>query len=190
MIFGETGGATVSTSLRPSFFLNHPAFLPIVTGSMATVSSPAMGLFSGSNSTAPRPTFPQASSPGASNRMSPTSCPEETPCSSPTSFCSFSEASSPPLGGTMAEWFKVFDSGGRRGGTFSGAFKVWFNNLAFEPKPFLCLIHRSFQLSVSSCWNLSKPKKKKIHRLRGNRKREGEWKRWRGLRADKVFQTK
>lgn len=103
MLLGGPGAATVPTSLRPSLFLNHPAFLPIVTGSMATVSSPAMGLFSGSNSSVSRPTFSQSSSPGASNLMSPTSCPEETPCSSPASFCSFSEAPSPPLGGTMAE---------------------------------------------------------------------------------------
>lgn len=103
MLLSGPGGATVPTALRPSLFLNHPAFLPIVTGSMATVSSPAMGLFSGSNSSAPRPTFSQSSSPGASNLMSPTSCPEETPCSSPASFCSFSEAPSPPLGGTMAD---------------------------------------------------------------------------------------
>lgn len=103
MLLGGSGGATIPTSLRPSLFLNHPAFLPIVTGSIATVSSSAMGLFSGSNNGALRPTFSQDSSPGASNLMSPTSCPEETPCSSPTSFCSFSEAPSPPLGGTMAE---------------------------------------------------------------------------------------
>ncbi|XP_056892575.1 POU domain, class 2, transcription factor 2-like [Takifugu flavidus] len=103
MLLSGPGGATVPTALRPSLFLNHPAFLPIVTGSMATVSSPVMGLFSGSNSSVPRPTFSQSSSPGASNLMSPTSCPEETPCSSPASFCSFSEAPSPPLGGTMAD---------------------------------------------------------------------------------------
>uniref|UniRef100_H3CNF5 POU domain protein n=1 Tax=Tetraodon nigroviridis TaxID=99883 RepID=H3CNF5_TETNG len=31
MLLGGSGGATVPTSLRPSLFLNHPAFLPIVT---------------------------------------------------------------------------------------------------------------------------------------------------------------
>lgn len=170
MLLGGSGGATVPASLRPSLFLNHPAFLPIVTGSMATVSSPAMGRFSGSDSGVPRPNFPQASCPGASNLMSPSSCPEETPCSSPTSFCSFSEAPSPPLGETMAEWLNPkVSASSSRGGNFTELYKIWCNDLAFEPKP--SLIHCSFQLSVSPCWSLSKPKRRK-------KKKNTQMKKW------------
>ncbi|XP_022599788.1 POU domain, class 2, transcription factor 2-like [Seriola dumerili] len=102
MLLGGPGGPP---SLRPSLFLNRPTLLPMVTGSMATASTPAMGLVSssGGGGCGPRPSFSQSQPPG--DLMSPTSCPEESasPCSSPTSFCSFSEASPPPLGGAMAE---------------------------------------------------------------------------------------
>ncbi|XP_040909679.1 POU domain, class 2, transcription factor 2 [Toxotes jaculatrix] len=107
MLLGGPGGPAVPPSLRPSLFLNRPTLLPMVTGSMATASTPALGLVSSSSGggCGPRPSFSQSPPPGASNLMSPTSCPEESasPCSSPTSFCSFSEASPPPLGGAMAE---------------------------------------------------------------------------------------
>ncbi|XP_076610119.1 uncharacterized protein pou2f2a [Chaetodon auriga] len=100
MLLGGPGGPP---SLRPSLFLNRPTLLPMVTGSMATASTPAIGLVSGGGG--PRPPFSQSPPPGTSDLMSPTSCPEESasPCSSPASFCSFSEASPPPLGGAMAE---------------------------------------------------------------------------------------
>ncbi|XP_067468276.1 POU domain, class 2, transcription factor 2 isoform X1 [Thunnus thynnus] len=104
ILLGGPGGPAVPPSLRPSLFLNRPTLLPMVTGSMATASTPAMGLVS-SSGCGPRPSFSQSPPPGASDLMSPTSCPEESasPCSSPASFCSFSEASPPPLGGAMAE---------------------------------------------------------------------------------------
>ncbi|XP_028453528.1 POU domain, class 2, transcription factor 2 [Perca flavescens] len=107
LLLGGPGGPAVPPSLRPSLFLNRSTLLPMVTGSMATASTPAMGLVSGSRggSGGPRLSFSQSPPPGVSNLMSPTSCPEESasPCSSPASFCSFSEASPPPLGGAMAE---------------------------------------------------------------------------------------
>ncbi|XP_029976200.1 POU domain, class 2, transcription factor 1 [Salarias fasciatus] len=109
MLLGGPGGPGVPASLRPSLFLNRPTLLPMVTGSMAAASSPAMGLVSsssgggGGGAGGPRPPFSQSPPAGTSNLMSPTSCPEESPCSSPASFCSFSEASPPPLGGAMAE---------------------------------------------------------------------------------------
>ncbi|XP_024921099.1 POU domain, class 2, transcription factor 2, partial [Cynoglossus semilaevis] len=104
MLLGGPGGPS---SLRPSLFLNRPTLLPMVTGSIASTSSP-MGLVSSGGVVigGPRPCFTQSPSAGAHGHlMSPTSCPEESvsPCSSPASFCSFSEASPPPLGGTMAE---------------------------------------------------------------------------------------
>ncbi|XP_070778016.1 POU domain, class 2, transcription factor 2 [Enoplosus armatus] len=110
MLLGGPGGPAVPASLRSSLFLNRPTLLPMVTGSMATASTPAIGLVSGVCGSSggvcgPRPPFSQSPSHGASDLMSPTSCPEESasPCSSPASFCSFSEASPPPLGGAMAE---------------------------------------------------------------------------------------
>ncbi|KAM9839042.1 uncharacterized protein pou2f2a [Aulostomus maculatus] len=104
MLLGGPGGPAVPPSLRPSLFLNRPTLLPMVTGSMVTASTPAMGLVSSSGGgCGPRPSFCQSPPPGTSNLTSPTSCPGESPCSSPASFCSFSEASPPPLGGAMAE---------------------------------------------------------------------------------------
>ncbi|XP_029919851.1 POU domain, class 2, transcription factor 1 [Myripristis murdjan] len=101
MLLGGTRGPSVPASLRPSLFLNRPALLPMATGSMATASAPAMGLVG----SGPRSALSQSPPPGARDLLSPTSCPEDSasPCSSPASFCSFSEASPPPLGGTMAE---------------------------------------------------------------------------------------
>lgn len=104
MFLGGPGVMAVPPSLRPSLFLNRPTLLPMVTGSMVTASTPAMGLVSESSSSGgPRPIFSQSPPPGASNLVSATSCPEQSPCSSPASFSSFSEASPPPLGGAMAE---------------------------------------------------------------------------------------
>ncbi|MED6274076.1 hypothetical protein CHARACLAT_012768 [Characodon lateralis] len=107
MFLSGHGGHSVPPSLRPSLFLNRPSLLPMVTGSTATSSMPTMGLVSssGGGGCGPRLSYCQSSPSGTSNLMSPTSCPEESasPCSSPASFCSFSEASPPPLGGAMAE---------------------------------------------------------------------------------------
>ncbi|XP_037549684.1 POU domain, class 2, transcription factor 1 [Nematolebias whitei] len=105
MFLGGHRGSAVPPSLRQSLFLNRPGLLPMVTSSAVTSSAPAMGLVSGSGGCGPRPSFCQSPPTGTSNLMSPTSCPEESasPCSSPASFCSFSEASPPPLGGAMAE---------------------------------------------------------------------------------------
>ncbi|XP_054619858.1 POU domain, class 2, transcription factor 2 isoform X2 [Dunckerocampus dactyliophorus] len=105
MLLGAAGGA-VPPSLRPSLFLNRPGLLPMVTGSisMATASPPAMDLMSGGGGGAiPQPAFSRSPPSASRNLLSPTSCPEDSPCSSPASFCSFSEASPPPLGGAMAE---------------------------------------------------------------------------------------
>ncbi|XP_047200181.1 POU domain, class 2, transcription factor 2 [Hippoglossus stenolepis] len=98
-------GGHAGAALRSSLFLNRPTLLPMVTGSIGTASTPAMGLVSSSGIGVPRPSFSLSPPTGASDLMSPTSCHEESasPCSSPTSFCSFSEASPPPLGGAMAE---------------------------------------------------------------------------------------
>lgn len=110
LLLGGPGCPAVPSSLRPSLFLNRPTLLPMVTGSMATASTATLGLVSSVGGSGggcgSRPSFSQSPPPGASNLLSPTSCPEEStsPCSSPASFCSFSEASPPPLGGTMAEW--------------------------------------------------------------------------------------
>ncbi|KAI4817978.1 hypothetical protein KUCAC02_011347 [Chaenocephalus aceratus] len=106
MLLGGPGGTGVPPSLRSALFLNHPALLPMVTGSMATASTTAMSLASSSSGGGgPRLPFPQSPPPGTSSLMSPTTCHEESasPCSSPASFCSFSETSPPPLGGAMAE---------------------------------------------------------------------------------------
>ncbi|XP_061598103.1 POU domain, class 2, transcription factor 2 [Cololabis saira] len=101
MLLGGPGGAGMPPSLRPSLFLNRPGLLPMVT-----TSAPTMGLVSSSvGGCGLRPSFCQSPPAGAGHLMSPTSCPEESvsPCSSPASFCSFSEASPPALGGAMAE---------------------------------------------------------------------------------------
>ncbi|KAK2864438.1 hypothetical protein Q7C36_003592 [Tachysurus vachellii] len=77
------GGATgVGLS---SLFLNRPTMLPMATGT-------SMGLVSAA----------RACSPSSASHMSPDSC-SASLCSSPASYCSFSEASPPPLGGAMAE---------------------------------------------------------------------------------------
>ncbi|XP_062841632.1 POU domain, class 2, transcription factor 2 [Trichomycterus rosablanca] len=80
------GGAAASgMGLHPSLFLNHPSLFSMAAGA-------SMGMVNIAHISPP---------PGAS-RMSPDSC-SPSPCSSPASFCSFSEASPPPLGGAMAE---------------------------------------------------------------------------------------
>ncbi|XP_077362554.1 uncharacterized protein LOC144007106 isoform X3 [Festucalex cinctus] len=104
MILGGGPGG-VPPSLRPSLFLNRSALLPMATGSisMATASPPAMGLVTGPAGGAPRFAFAQSPPAGPAHLLGPPSCPDDSPCSSPASFCSFSEASPPPLGGAMAE---------------------------------------------------------------------------------------
>nr|XP_061808688.1 POU domain, class 2, transcription factor 1-like [Nerophis lumbriciformis] len=104
MILGG-GHGRVPPSLRPSLFLNRPALLPVVTGSisMATASPPVSDPTSGPAGGAPRLAFAQSSPAGAAHLLDPPSCPDDSPCSSPASFCSFSEASPPPLGGAMAD---------------------------------------------------------------------------------------
>lgn len=83
------GGATApGVGLCSSLFLNRPTLLPMPTG-----TSTAPVLISAAH----------ACSPSSASRMSPDSC-SASLCSSPASYCSFSEASPPPLGGTMAEW--------------------------------------------------------------------------------------
>ncbi|KAF3834223.1 hypothetical protein F7725_025427 [Dissostichus mawsoni] len=49
MLMGGPGGTGVPPSLRSSLFLNHPALLPMVTGSMVTASTTAMSLASSSS---------------------------------------------------------------------------------------------------------------------------------------------
>ncbi|KAI4898303.1 hypothetical protein NFI96_033508 [Prochilodus magdalenae] len=83
MFLGGAGGP--GAGLRHSLFLNRPTLLPMAAGA-------SMGLVSA----------PRLSPPPSASRMSPDSC-SASPCSSPASFCSFSEASPPPLGGAMAE---------------------------------------------------------------------------------------
>ncbi|XP_061679386.1 POU domain, class 2, transcription factor 2-like isoform X2 [Syngnathoides biaculeatus] len=100
MILGAGPGG-VPPSLRSSLFLNRPALLPMVTGSisMATASPPAAGPAGG----AFRSAFARSPPAGALRLPGPPSCPDDSPCSSPASFCSFGEASPPPLGGATAE---------------------------------------------------------------------------------------
>ncbi|KAM6959490.1 POU domain, class 2, transcription factor 2 [Aplochiton taeniatus] len=94
MLMGGTG--VPGGGLHPSLFLNRPPLLAMATG-----SAPCMGMVGGGG---PRPSLSQSPPPGASGRMSPDSCPDSpSPCSSPASFCSFSEASPPPLGGAMTD---------------------------------------------------------------------------------------
>lgn len=81
------GGATApGVGLCSSLFLNRPTLLPLPTGT-------GTGLISAAH----------ACSPSSASRMSPDSC-SASLCSSPASYCSYSEASPPPLGGAMAEW--------------------------------------------------------------------------------------
>ncbi|XP_076863939.1 POU domain, class 2, transcription factor 2 [Brachyhypopomus gauderio] len=80
-----SGAGGPGAGLRPSLFLNRPTLLPMTAGA-------GMGLVSAT----------RGSPPPSVSRMSPDSC-SASPCSSPASFCSFSEASPPPLGGAMAE---------------------------------------------------------------------------------------
>ncbi|XP_019729764.1 POU domain, class 2, transcription factor 2-like isoform X2 [Hippocampus comes] len=103
ILSGGPGG--LPASMRPSLFLNRPTLLPMATGSisMATASPPTMGLVSGPAGGAPRLAFAQSPPASAAHLLGPPSCPDDSPCSSPASFCSFSEASPPPLGGAMAE---------------------------------------------------------------------------------------
>ncbi|CAB1320987.1 unnamed protein product [Coregonus sp. 'balchen'] len=85
----EAGGQMIlgGAGVRPSLFFNRHTLLPM--------ASPQAGVgLVGS----PRGASPP---PGASG-MDVDSC-SASPCSSPASFCSFSEASPPPLGGAMAE---------------------------------------------------------------------------------------
>lgn len=80
------GGATAQgIGLCSSLFLNRPTLLPMPTGTSTGLVSTA-----------------HARSPSSASRMSPDSC-SASLCSSPASYCSFSEASPPPLGGAMAE---------------------------------------------------------------------------------------
>ncbi|XP_061616485.1 POU domain, class 2, transcription factor 1-like isoform X2 [Phyllopteryx taeniolatus] len=88
MILGGGPGG-VPPSLRPSLFLNRPALLPVVTGSISMAAA--------------SPPFARSPPTGAARLPGPPSCPDDSPCSSPASFCSFGEASPPPLGGTRAE---------------------------------------------------------------------------------------
>ncbi|KAK1805406.1 hypothetical protein P4O66_019719 [Electrophorus voltai] len=80
-----SGAGGPGAGLRPSLFLNRPTLLPIAAGA-------SMGLVSAA----------RCSPPPSVSHMSPDSC-SASPCSSPASFCSFSEASPPALGGAMAE---------------------------------------------------------------------------------------
>lgn len=97
----------------------------------------------------------------------------------------------------LSDWTRKFPSLEEEEVELHGAFNIWFNNLVFEPKPSIPLIHRPFQLSVSPCWSLSKPKRKKcsdeevIERERGWRElQSGErvlnqimthsWEEWHG----------
>ncbi|KAI5087285.1 POU domain, class 2, transcription factor 2 isoform X1 [Silurus meridionalis] len=80
------GGATApAVGICPSLFLNRPTLLPMATGTSTRLVSTA-----------------RACSPSSASHMSPDSC-SASLCSSPASYCSFSEASPPPLGGAMTE---------------------------------------------------------------------------------------
>ncbi|XP_046875913.1 POU domain, class 2, transcription factor 2 [Hypomesus transpacificus] len=87
MILGAAPGGPGGGSLRPSLFLNRPTLMPMAAGAAG------MGLVSGLRESPP----PGASGMSLGESLSP------SPCSSPASFCSFSEASPPPLDGAMAE---------------------------------------------------------------------------------------
>ncbi|KAI5630200.1 POU domain, class 2, transcription factor 2 isoform X1 [Silurus asotus] len=80
------GGATApAVGICSSLFLNRPTLLPMATGTSTRLVSTA-----------------RACSPSSASHMSPDSC-SASLCSSPASYCSFSEASPPPLGGAMTE---------------------------------------------------------------------------------------
>ncbi|XP_058260292.1 POU domain, class 2, transcription factor 2 isoform X2 [Hemibagrus wyckioides] len=80
------GGATApGVGLCSSLFLNRPTLLSMATGTSTGLANAA-----------------RACSPSSASHMSPDSC-SASLCSSPASYCSFSEASPPPLGGAMAE---------------------------------------------------------------------------------------
>ncbi|TSO05387.1 POU domain, class 2, transcription factor 2 [Bagarius yarrelli] len=83
MILG--GASAPGMGLCSSFFFNRPTLLPLATGSSTGLISTA-----------------RACSPSSASHMSPDSC-SASLCSSPASYCSFSEASPPPLGGSLAE---------------------------------------------------------------------------------------
>ncbi|XP_055732240.1 POU domain, class 2, transcription factor 2-like isoform X2 [Salvelinus fontinalis] len=85
----EAGGQMIlgGAGVRPSLFLNRHTLLPMAS------HQAGVGLVGGLRGASPPP--------GASG-MDVDSC-SASPCSSPASFGSFSEASPPPLGGAMAE---------------------------------------------------------------------------------------
>ncbi|CAL8299472.1 unnamed protein product [Lota lota] len=94
-------------SLHHSLFLNRPGLIPMATSSMATTSNPALGLVSGGSGggCGLRPSLSPAPPPGPGDVAGSAPCPDDSVslCSSPASFCSFSESSPPPMEGTMAE---------------------------------------------------------------------------------------
>lgn len=113
------GGATApGVGLCSSLFLNHPTLLPLATGSSTRLVSAA-----------------HARSPSSASHMSPDSC-SASLCSSPASYCSFSEASPPPLGGAMTEWHLQQPIISWRGGVRCSWDKQK-KNLPFQAKPSL-----------------------------------------------------
>lgn len=107
------GGATAQgVGLCSSLFLNRPTLIPMVTGTSTGLVSMA-----------------RACSPSSASRMSPDSC-SASLCSSPASYCSFSEPSSPPVGGAIAEWHLLGPVTHWRGG-----FRCSGDNLSFQEKP-------------------------------------------------------
>nr|XP_023831299.1 POU domain, class 2, transcription factor 1-like [Salvelinus alpinus] len=85
----EAGGQMIlgGAGVRPSLFLNRHTLLPMAS------HQACVGLVGGPRGDSPPP---------RASGMDVDSC-SASPCSSPASFCSFSEASPPPLGGAMAE---------------------------------------------------------------------------------------
>ncbi|XP_053087527.1 POU domain, class 2, transcription factor 2 [Pangasianodon hypophthalmus] len=79
------GATAPGVGLCSSLFLNRPTLLPMATGTSTGLANAA-----------------HACSPSSASHMSPDSC-SASLCSSPASYCSYSEASPPPLGGAMAE---------------------------------------------------------------------------------------
>lgn len=149
------GGATApGMGLCSSLFLNRPTLLPLPTGNSTGLVSAA-----------------HVCSPSSASRMSPDSC-SASLCSSPASYCSFSEASPPPLGGAMAEWHLPTNYLSHAEGEESDAAETNPKNLPFQVKP-------SISPSISLLHSLSH-KTKNIP----NKGRTGGWETWRWEEVD------
>lgn len=134
------GGTTApGVGLCSSLFLNRPTLLPLATGSSTRLVSAA-----------------HACSPSSASRMSPDSC-SASLCSSPTSYCSFSEVSPPPLGGAVTEWHLQQPITSWRGGvrcSWDKQEKTAFSSKAIFLTPCISLLHSLSHSTENEQWGM------------------------------------